>query len=71
LQVDIKKGEKKLYTWNIGQSTEQFMARPRSRKADMRAVRPGMGGTTFLALLGTERRDCGEQGMCVSRGGDP
>jgi hypothetical protein len=70
LQVgSIKKGEKKLCTTNIGQSMEQLMARPGSRKMRLASCDYEVrGGST---VLDTERPDCGERGMCASGGSDP
>jgi len=51
LQLDIKKGEKKRCTWNIGRSMEQFLARPENRKGGLRAAIVRVGGSTILTLL--------------------
>jgi len=61
LQVGIQKGEKKLCTVNIGQSMEQFLAWPGSRKGGVRAVR--VGGRLSDQTAASEE--------IVSGGGDP
>lgn len=69
LQVGIKKGEKKICTANIGQSKEQFMVWPESRKMRLASCDYKVGGGS--TVLGTERPVCGKRGMCASGGSDP